>query len=46
VKIRETSIGPDAIPSVLYIDKPVEFFICEKRSESIPFSSKLIDPSK
>ena len=44
VEIVETSAGPGAKPSILYINRPFAFFIREKHSEAIIFSGKLIDP--
>ena len=44
VEIVETSAGPGAKPSILYINRPFAFFIREKHSEAIIFSGKLTNP--
>lgn len=45
VEIMETSIDPNAKPSILYIDHPFAFFIREKHSNSILFTGKLLNPT-
>lgn len=45
VEIIETSAGPGANPSVIFINKPFAFFIREKHSNTILFAGKMLDPT-